>query len=81
MGAPPLCRFERVFLLDFLDFAVFLRCVRSIKIYSHGYKLSISARLENIRDEIKKLYFEIYKDDEIGAFTFIEARKIDTNQY
>ena len=42
---------------------------------------SISARLENIRDEIKKLNFEIYKDEEIGAFTFIEARKIDTNQY
>jgi superfamily II DNA or RNA helicase len=42
---------------------------------------SISARLENIRDEIKKLNFEIYKDEEIGAFTFIEARKIETAEY
>ena len=36
---------------------------------------SLSKRLENLRDEIKKLGFEIYKDEEIGVFTFIEARK------
>ena len=39
---------------------------------------SLSKRLESLRDEIKKLGFEIYKDDEIGLFTFIEARKIET---
>ena len=38
---------------------------------------SLSRRLETLRDEIKKLGFEIYKDDEIGNFTFIEARKIE----
>jgi len=38
---------------------------------------SLSKRLESLRDEIKKLGFEIYKDDEIGLFTFIEARKIE----
>ena len=37
---------------------------------------SLSKRLENLRDEIKKLGFEIYKDDEIGLFTFIEAIKL-----
>lgn len=40
---------------------------------------SLSKRLETLRDEIKKLGFEIYKDDEIGNFTFIEARKIETS--
>ncbi|MDH3203552.1 MAG: DEAD/DEAH box helicase family protein [Nitrosopumilus sp.] len=39
---------------------------------------SLTKRLETLRDEIKKLGFEIYKDDEIGNFTFIEARKIET---
>ena len=39
---------------------------------------SLSKRLETLRDEIKKLNFEIYKDEEIGLFTFIEARKIET---
>jgi len=38
---------------------------------------SLSKRLEPLREEIKKLGFEIYKDDEIGAFTFIEARKLE----
>ncbi len=42
---------------------------------------SLSSRLENIRNEIKKLDFEIYKDDEIGPFTFIEARKIEASEY
>ena len=37
---------------------------------------SLSKRLENLRDEIKKLGFEIYKDEEIGLFTFLEARKL-----
>jgi len=39
---------------------------------------SLSRRLETLRDEIKNLGFEIYKDDEIGNFTYIEARKIET---
>jgi hypothetical protein len=38
---------------------------------------SLSKRLENLRAEIKKLGFEIYKDEEIGLFTFIEARKLE----
>lgn len=38
---------------------------------------SLSKRLEGLRDEIKKLGFEIYKDEEIGLFTFIEARKLE----
>ena len=38
---------------------------------------SLSKRLETLRDEIKKLGFEIYKDEERGLFTFIEARKIE----
>ncbi|MGY5151894.1 MAG: DEAD/DEAH box helicase family protein [Candidatus Nitrosopumilus sp. bin_6a] len=42
---------------------------------------SLSSRLESIRDEIKKLNFEIYKDEEIGPFTFIEARKKETSEY
>ena len=37
---------------------------------------SLSKRLENLRDEIKKLGFEIYKDEEIGLFTYLEARKL-----
>ena len=41
---------------------------------------SLSRRLETLRDEIKNLGFEIYKDDEIGLFTFIEARKIETEE-
>jgi superfamily II DNA or RNA helicase len=35
----------------------------------------LSARLETLRDEIVNNNFEIYKDDVIGDFTFIEARK------
>jgi len=35
----------------------------------------LSARLETLRDEIENNNFEIYKDDVIGDFTFIEARK------
>ena len=38
---------------------------------------SLSKRLETLRDEVKGLGFEIYKDDEIGKFTFIEARKLE----
>lgn len=38
---------------------------------------SLSKQLENLRDEIKKLGFEIYKYEEIGLFTFIEARKLE----
>ena len=41
---------------------------------------SLSKRLETLRDIIKDLGFEIYKDNEIGVFTFIEARKIKTEQ-
>jgi superfamily II DNA or RNA helicase len=42
---------------------------------------SLSKRLENLREEIKKLGFEIYKDEEIGVFTFIEARKsVNSNE-
>ena len=36
---------------------------------------SLSNRLSDLRNEIAKQGFEIYKDDEIGNFTFIEARK------
>ncbi len=36
---------------------------------------SLERRLETLRDEIKNLGFKIYKDEEIGLFTFIEARK------
>lgn len=35
-----------------------------------------SSKLEDIRGEIKNLGFEIYKDNEVEDFTFIEARKI-----
>ena len=42
---------------------------------------SLSSRLDSLREEIKKLNFEIVKDEEIGAFTFIEARKIETSEY
>ncbi len=38
---------------------------------------SLSNRLESLRDEIKEVGFEIYKDEEIGNFTFIEARKLE----
>ena len=41
---------------------------------------SLSKRLETLREEVKKLGFEIYKDDEMGLFTFIEARKIETTE-
>lgn len=40
---------------------------------------SLSKRLEGLRETIKKLGFEIYKDEEIGLFTFIEARKLETS--
>jgi len=36
---------------------------------------SLDHRLSDLRNEIAKQGFEIYKDDEIGNFTFIEARK------
>ena len=39
---------------------------------------SLSHRLSDLRNEIMKNGFEIYKDDKIGLFTFLEARKIDT---
>ncbi len=39
-----------------------------------------SSRLESIRDEIKKLGFKIYKDNEVGDFTFIEAKKIKISE-
>ena len=39
-----------------------------------------SSRLESIRDEIKKLGFKIYKDNEVGDFTFIEAKKIKVSE-
>ncbi len=42
---------------------------------------SLSGRLDSLREEIKKLNFEIAKDEEIGPFTFIEARKIETAEY
>ena len=35
----------------------------------------LTHRLSDLRNEIAKQGFEIYKDDEIGNFTFIEARK------
>lgn len=38
---------------------------------------SLTHRLEDLRNEVVKNGFEIYKDDEIGNFTFIEARKIE----
>jgi hypothetical protein len=36
---------------------------------------SLTHRLSDLRSEITKHGFEIYKDEEIGNFTFIEARK------
>ena len=36
---------------------------------------SLSNRLENLRDVIKQNGFDIFRDEEIGLFTFIEARK------
>jgi len=36
---------------------------------------SLTHRLSDLRNEIAKQGFEIYKDDVIGNFTFIEARK------
>ena len=40
---------------------------------------SLSKRLEGLREEIKNLGFEIYKDEGIGLFTFLEARKLEVN--
>jgi Hypothetical methyltransferase len=37
---------------------------------------SLSYRLKNLRQVIEENGFEIYRDDQIGPFTFIEARKI-----
>jgi superfamily II DNA or RNA helicase len=39
---------------------------------------SLTHRLSDLREEVTKNGFEIYKDEEIGNFTFIEARKIET---
>jgi superfamily II DNA or RNA helicase len=39
---------------------------------------SLDHRLSNLRNEIAKQGFEIYKDSEINPFTFIEARKIES---
>jgi hypothetical protein len=36
---------------------------------------SLSHRLKNLRQVIQQNGFEIYRDDEIGQFTFVEARK------
>jgi len=36
---------------------------------------SLSLRLENLRQVIQQNGFEIYRDEKIGQFTFIEARK------
>ena len=38
---------------------------------------SLSKRLAGLQKEIKKLGFEIYKEEKIGLFTFIEARKYE----
>jgi len=40
---------------------------------------SLSVRLKNLRDVIKQTGFEIYRDEEIDLFTFIEARKIENS--
>ena len=37
---------------------------------------SLSARLSNLRNIIKEYGFKIYEDEEIGDFTFIQARKL-----
>ena len=39
---------------------------------------SLTHRLSDLRSEVTKQGFKIYKDDEIGNFTFIEARKTET---
>ena len=38
--------------------------------------LSLTKRLSKLRDVLTQNGFEIYRDDQIGLFTFIEARKI-----
>jgi len=40
---------------------------------------SLSKRLANLRDVIKQNGFEIYRDEEIGLFTFFEARKLENS--
>jgi len=37
---------------------------------------SLSKRLKNLRSVLQENGFEIYLDEEIGNFTFIEARKL-----
>jgi superfamily II DNA or RNA helicase len=42
---------------------------------------SLLHRLENLRNVIKQTGFEIYRDEVISNFTFIEARKIESNHF
>ncbi|MDF2422738.1 MAG: hypothetical protein OPY09_00835, partial [Nitrosopumilus sp.] len=56
-----------------------LECVESFA-FGKDYAVTLEhwlSRFDSQLPQIKKLGFEIYKDDEIGLFTFIEARKIE----
>ena len=37
---------------------------------------SLLHRLENLREAIRQNGFEVYRDEQIGPFTFLEARKL-----
>jgi len=52
------------------------RCLKDEGLLFISETTKSSSKLENIRNEIKKLGFKIYKDSEVGEFTFIEAKKI-----
>jgi len=56
------------------------RCLNDNGLLFVSENTQSSSRLESIRDEIKKLGFKIYKDNEVGDFTFIEAKKIKVSE-
>jgi ubiquinone/menaquinone biosynthesis C-methylase UbiE len=53
------------------------RCLvtNGIRIIAETTK-SLKGRLSSLRDEIQKLAFDIYSDEERGDFTFIESREL-----
>jgi Hypothetical methyltransferase len=60
---------------DYITEAKRCLCERGMLMIAETTK-SLSGRLSNLRDEIKKQGFDIYSDEQRGDFTFIEARKL-----
>jgi Hypothetical methyltransferase len=61
---------------DYITEAKRCLCARGMLMIAETTKKSLSGRLSNLRDEIKRQGFEIRKDEQRGDLTFVEARKL-----